>query len=213
MINKIKINRNKLLIIIGILIIFVSFTLAYVIDQLMHGATGDVSVISDTVDNLEFYIDKDISLNPNQFNVTEGGGGLSDTAVGTASLIANSINNESTYNYYVYFKINTNEYIYTTEDNKPELVLTITDPNGNLVTSVTNLNYVEVTNADGTAVSGFDITTGLGDYYIVQNQLISTNREVEQVWNVDVTFVNLASDQGANMGKTFNGTLRVEMAS
>ena len=80
-------------IIVSILVLFIGVSLAYVVAQLSGGAFGDVNVTSDTTDNLTFSVSKDISLNPTQFNVTEGGGGLSDTAVGTASLLANSTNN------------------------------------------------------------------------------------------------------------------------
>lgn len=91
---------------------------------------------SDTTDNLQFNVDKDIYLNPTQFNVVEGGDNLSDTAVGTATLLANSTTNNFSTTYYVYFQINSNNYIYTTEEQTPKIILTITNPNGEEVTSV-----------------------------------------------------------------------------
>ena len=109
-------KKKRLVIIVSILVLFIGVSLAYVVAQLSGGAFGDVNVTSDTTDNLTFSVDKDISLNPTQFNVLEGGGGLSDTAVGTASLLANSTNNTFSTTYYVYFNINSNNYIYTTED-------------------------------------------------------------------------------------------------
>ena len=124
-------KKKRLVIIVSILVLFIGISFAYVVAQLSGGAFGDVDITSDTTDNLTFSVSKDISLNPTQFNVTEGGGGLSDTAVGTASLLANSTNNTFSTTYYVYFNINSNNYIYTTEDQKPEIVLTITDPNNN----------------------------------------------------------------------------------
>lgn len=133
-----KLDKNKkiILTIIAMLILCVGLTLAYIIASLQDEARGNASVTSDAVDILRFEVDKDISLNPTQFNVTEGGDNLSDTAVGSAILRANSTDNNATYNYYVYFQINSNNYIYTTPEQTPEIILTITDPEGNPVTNI-----------------------------------------------------------------------------
>ena len=142
----------------------------------------------------------------------EGGGGLSDTAVGTASLLANSTNNTFSTTYYVYFNINSNNYIYTTEDQKPEIVLTITDPNDNPVTELPNndLTYVTAENADGTTVSGFDITTASGLFNIATLYPISSTSSTEptvQNWTFTVTFINLTTNQTENGGKTLNAEI------
>lgn len=203
-------KRRILLIVIGVLIVAVGVTLAYVVAQLSSGAIGNANVTSDTTDNLQFSVSKDISLNPTQFNVTEGGGGLSDTAVGTATLLANSTTNSFSTTYYVYFNINSNNYIYTTEEQKPEIVLTITDPTGQPVTEVSGLTYVNAENADGTVVSGFDITTKTGMLNIASDYAISstssTNATVQN-WTFTVTFINLTTNQTDNGGKTLSGEL------
>ena len=154
-------KKKRMIIIVSVLVLFIGVSFAYVVAQISGGAIGNANVTADTTDNLKFSVNKDISLNPTQFSVTEGGGGLSDSAVGTASLLANSTNNTFSTTYYVYFNINSNNYVYTTEDNKPEIVLTILDPNDNPITELPNkdLTYVTAENADGTTVSGFDITT------------------------------------------------------
>ena len=205
-----KLDKNKkiILTIIAVLILCVGSTLAYIIASLQDEARGNASVTSDAVDILRFEVDKDISLNPTQFNVVEGGGGLSDTAVGSATLLANSTDNNATYNYYVYFLINSNNYIYTTDDNKPEIVLTITDPLDQVVTQVDGLEYVEVTNADGSEVKGFDITTKSGLYNVASLYEItsaSSTDETVQEWTFTVTFVNLDTNQAENGGKTLEG--------
>ena len=115
-------RRKKLIILVSVLVVFIGITFAFIVAQISGGAIGNANITADTTDNLQFSVDKDINLNPNQFNVPVGGGGLSDTATGTASLFANSTNKSAAFDYYVYFLINTNEYIYTTEDNKPEIV-------------------------------------------------------------------------------------------
>ena len=205
-------KKKRLVIIVSILVLFIGISFAYVVAQLSGGAFGDVDITSDTTDNLTFSVSKDISLNPTQFNVTEGGGGLSDTAVGTASLLANSTNNTFSTTYYVYFQINSNDYIYTTTDRKPEIVLTITDPNNNPVTELPNndLTYVTAENADGTTVSGFDITTASGLFNIASlypiSSTSSTNPTVQN-WTFTVTFINLTTNQTENGGKTLNAEI------
>ena len=208
--TKLKDKRKKLIIIVSILVVFIGITFAYIVAQISGSAIGNANITADTTDNLDFSIDKDINLNPNQFNVTEGGGGLSDTATGTASLLANSTNNSATFDYYVYFQINTNEYIYTTEDNKPEIVLTITDPTGQPVTSVEGLTYVTAQNADGTTVSGFDITTASGLINIASNYEITSSssaQATEQDWVFTVTFINLTTNQSENGGSTLDAEI------
>ena len=210
--TKLKDKRKKLIIIVSILVVFIGITFAYIVAQISGSAIGNANITADTTDNLDFSIDKDINLNPNQFNVVEGGGGLSDTATGTASLLANSTNSSATFDYYVYFLINTNEYIYTTEDNKPEIVLTITDPEGNPVTKLANsdLKYVEAENADGTITKGFDITTASGLINIASLYEITSNSSVDatvQDWTFTVTFINLDTNQTENGGKTLNAEI------
>ena len=203
-------KKRIILVIIGVLILTIGVTLAFIIARIQDEARGNASVTSDTTDNLRFEIDKEITLNPNQFNVTEGGSGLSDTAVGSAILRANSTDNNATYSYYVYFNIKSNNYVYTTADNKPEIILTITDPNDNLVTSIPSnaLTYVEVTNADGSEVKGFDITTKTGLYNIASLYEITSNSSTNDTvhdWTFTVTFINLDTNQYENGGKTLEG--------
>ena len=205
-------KKKRLIIIVSVLVVFIGVTLAYVVGQISDGAIGNANVTADTTDNLQFSVDKDISLNPTQFNVTEGGGGLSDTAVGTATLLANSTDETATYDYYVYFNIKSNDYTYTTEDNKSEIVLTITDPEGNPVTKLANsdLKYVEAENADGTITKGFDITTASGLINIASLYEITSNSSTDatvQDWTFTVTFINLTTNQTENGGRTLNAEI------
>ncbi len=202
-------KKKRMIIIVSVLVLFIGVSFAYVVAQISGGAIGNANVTADTTDNLKFSVNKDISLNPTQFNVTEGGGGLSDSAVGTASLLANSTNNTFSTTYYVYFNINSNNYVYTTEDQKPEIVLTILDPNNNPITELPNkdLTYVTAENADGTTVSGFDITTANDLFNIASLYPISSTSSTEatiQNWTFTVTFINLTTNQTENGGKTLN---------
>ena len=197
-----KLDKKKkiILTIIAVLILTIGVTLAYIMAQLQDEARGNVNVTSDAVDILRFEVDKDITLNPTQFNVTEGGDNLSDTAVGSAILRANSTNDSATYNYYVYFQINSNDYIYTTEEQTSEIVLTITNPEGNPVTSISGLDYVT-----SGGVSGFDITTKSGLYEVAELYEIISNSSTQdtiQEWEFTVSFINLDTNQYENGDKT-----------
>ena len=210
--NKVKtyLKNKKILLLSLLLILFIGVSFAYVIAQISGGATGNVNIGADTTDNLKFSVDKEIDLNPTQFNVTEGGSGLSDQATGTASLVANSTNKTATYNYYVYFQINSNNYVYTTPEKKPEIVLTITNPLGEEITSLSGLNYVTATNADGTQVKGFDITTANDLYNVASLYEISSSSSTNptiQNWTFKVTFINLTTNQHENGGKSLNASI------
>lgn len=203
-------KKKGLIIIVSVLVVFIGVTFAYVVGQISDGAIGKANVTADTTDNLQFSVDKDISLNPTQFNVTEGGGGLSDTAVGTATLLANSTNKTATYDYYVYFNIKSNNYTYTTEEQKPEIILTITDPTGEAVTSIEGLAYVTTQNADGSEVNGFDITTKSGLFNVASLYEITSNSSTDatvQDWTFTVTFINLTTNQSANGGSTLDAEI------
>ena len=210
--NKVKtyLKNKKILLLSLLLILFIGVSFAYVIAQISGGATGNVNIGADTTDNLKFSVDKEINLNPTQFSVTEGGSGLSDQATGTASLVANSTNKTATYNYYVYFQINSNNYVYTTPEKTPEIVLTITNPLGEEITSLSGLNYVTATNADGSTVTGFDITTANDLYNVASLYEISSSSSTNptiQNWTFKVTFINLETNQHENGGKSLNASI------
>ena len=201
--EKLDSKKRTIIVIIAVLTLTIGVTVAYIIAQLADSAIGNTSVMSDTVDMLNFEIDKEIVLNPNQFNVVEGGNNLTDTAVGSAILRANSTDNNATYNYYVYFQINSNNYIYTTEDQKSEIILTITDPTGSPVTSVDGLTYVE-------SLGGFDITTKSGLYTVAETYEITSNSstiDTVQDWTFTVSFINLDTNQYENGGKTLEAEI------
>ena len=193
-----KIKKNKLLYFLGVLIVgifivlIVRFTYAYLAAN-VNEARGDVSVDSDETDNLKFAVGDPLSIDATPTTLPENGENLVDTTTATATLLANSTNKTATYDYYVYFNIKSNNYTYTTEGYKPEIVLTITDPEGNLVTELANsdLEYVEAENADGTITKGFDITTASGLINIASLYEIASNSSTDatvQDWTFTVTF-------------------------
>ena len=205
-----KVDRRKItLIILGVailIVLVVGITYAFFQNQIGEPATGNVNVATDTPDNLQFNVSNDISITINQFNFGPDAGNQSDDAVATATLLANSTNDTATYTYYVYFKINNNDYVYTTDDQKPEIILTVTDPTGVPVTEVEGLTYNQ-------ELGGFDITTANGTFAVASAYTITSNSSVTpttQNWNFTATFINLDTDQGENAGKKMDAEIIIQ---
>lgn len=222
--EKWSINRKTLEIVIICIATFIiaifSVTYAYFENQTGGTAKGNASVETDSIDILNFNVSNDISLTINQFNFGVGAGNLSDSATATASLKANNTTNTANYTYYVYFKINSNGFTYTTDDQKPEILLTITNPAGQAVTSIEGLTYksnVTTTTSSGTqTVSGFDITNKTGTFAIASAYTISSNSSTSfttQNWNITATFINLDTDQQANAGKNMSAEVIIQRAA
>ena len=214
-------DRKKLekYLIIGAIAIFaiVSVTYAFFQAQLDDGASTNVNLDTGTTDSLTFDVGDDISLSINQFNFGVGAGNLTSNTTASATLLANNASNTATYNYYVYFRINSNEFIYTTSDSKPEIILTVTDPTGQPVTSIDGLTYVQniqTTTSDGTTqtVSGFDITTATGTFAVASLYSITADSTTPTVhnWEFTATFINLDSDQQGNTGKTMDADIIIQ---
>ena len=101
--------------------------------------------------------------------------------------------------YNIYIIIEANNLEYTTPNNTPELLLNVTDPNGNKLTNITGLVHYE---------QGFDITTRTGGFLIASDYVIEANNATEvQNWNIEITLANLDSNQNANTGKNFSAKI------
>ena len=206
-------NKRILTYVIVLIVLAIGVTFAYFVAQTGDGAKSNVNIKADSVDDLKFSVDKDLSLSANQFNFAQGSGNLSDSVTAKASLKANSTKSTATYNYYVYFQMESNEYKYTTENKLPEIVLSITGPNGE-ITSVDGLTYVSASDADGTQVKGFDITElgssiiKIADSFEISSS--SSTNYTNQEWVFRVTFINLNADQTDNEGKTMTGKVLIQ---
>ena len=191
-----------LLLVAGITLIIVTLgaTYAYFQAQGNRGANIDTSIITGTTDLLSFKFGDEINIQANQDNFGAGMGNLSDSTTGTALLRAGDTTNNVDATYNIYLIIESNNFEYTTENQTPEILLNVTDPNGNPVENITGLVHYE---------EGFDITTRTGGFLLVPDYQISATNisETIQDWNIEVTFVNLDSDQNANTGKTLTGKL------
>ena len=207
-----KIKRNKLLYFLGVLIVgifivlIVRFTYAYLAAN-VNEARGNVVVDSDETDNLKFAVGDPLSIDATPTTLPENGENLVDTTTATAKLLANETNNTAEYNYWVYFTISNNTFIYS-DGSTPEIILTITDPEGNPVTNIEGLTY-------GTfnGVSGFDITTQNGTFAIANGYTITSNsstEETNQTWTLTLTYLNLSFDQSANYGNSMNTEVKMQ---
>ena len=147
-------RKEKVWMIIGVitLLIFgIGATFAYFIAEGGNAEQTNINVTTHTTDSLVFEVGKAISITADQTTFAPGAGNRADNTFARAELKANSSTNNATEHYYVYLAIDTNEFTYSTEEQTAELILTITDPNGNPLTSINGLNYVTVGD-----ISGFD---------------------------------------------------------
>ena len=207
-----KIKNNQVLyvlsiLIIGILLLLIArITYAYLAPRI-QSALGNVTTISDTVDDFKLELGQPLSLNATATTLPESGSNLVVTSTEIAKLKANSTKKTATYNYYLYLQITNNTFKYS-DGTTPEIILTITDPNGNEITSLDNLTY-------GTynGVSGFDVTTKTGLFAIANNYEITSNSSTtytEHDWNITLTYLNLNIDQSANYGNSFETKLYLQ---
>ena len=200
-------RKEKILMLITLLGFFVvvgGATYAYFVAQGGATSNGSVRVQSSTTDNLSFSVGSSIALTADQSSFASGKGNVTGSTTATALLTANNATNKATEHYYLYFNITNNPFIYTTSDNSAELLLTITDPTGTVVTELDGMNYVT-----SGGVSGFDITTYTGSIKIADSYEISASPNKTDTWKVQVTLVNLNSDQTSNAGKSFTGVLQI----
>ena len=199
-----KIKSNKLLSILSVLIIGVFFiliarvTYAY-LAPVFNSAKTDVMGSSDTVDDFKFELGDPLKIDATPTTLKENGTNYVTSTTAKALLKANSTKKTATYNYYVYFQIASNTFTYS-DGSTPEIILTVTSPNGDEITSIDGLTY-------GTfnGVSGFDITTKKGLFNIANNHEIISNSSTAyttQSWTIKITYLNLSIDQSANFGNS-----------
>ncbi len=200
--KKIRLNKTILLIVVAIitLIVFIGgTTYAYFANDMADPTQKNMEIMSNTVDNLFFEIEKDIQINANINNFTQGQENLSDNTDATATLIPNNYNNQAIAMYNVYIIIEENDLEYTTENQTPELLLNVTDPNGKNLENITGLIHYD---------NGFDITTRTGGFLIASDYVIEASNVAKvQTWNIEITLVNLDSNQNANLGKRFSAKI------
>ena len=166
---------------------------------MFNSAKTDVMGSSDTVDDFKFELGDPLKIDATPTTLKENGTNYVTSTTAKALLKANSTKKTATYNYYVYFQIASNTFTYS-DGSTPEIILTVTSPNGDEITSIDGLTY-------GTfnGVSGFDITTKKGLFNIANNHEITSNSSTAyttQSWTIKITYLNLSIDQSANFGNS-----------
>ena len=205
-------NKKALLLtitgILTLLVFVVSAAFAYINMVESGGTGGDINTSTGTTDSLRFEIEKELSIKITQENFGEGKGNLSDKTFARATQMANNTTNEATSKYYLYLNLKVNDFKYTTDDKKTEVLLQIIDPDGNPLTVVEGLNYV--TTDEG--LSGFDITEARGLKTIVSEYTIHTDGEAPttQEWGITILLVNLETNQKENYGKVIEGQVLMQ---
>lgn len=207
-------KTNKVFTVLYIIAFFIMLTAAsfayFTYDIKISHVSPSISTESKITEFISFNVGSDIKLAADNTNFTQDFGNVSSTSLVNASLKLNG-NEELIKHYYdLYLDIENNNFVYSTEDKRAELIMTVIDPNGKELTNIDGINYVSIATRDG-VVSGFDITElRKGKYYIAKKYKIETNSEINQEWEVSVTLVNLNENQNANKNKELIGAIKIE---
>ena len=195
---------------LALVALVVGATFAYFQAQVGEGKSADIVVKSYTVDTFTFATGSQISLNLDQENFASGKGNITGSTYASATLTANNKTNTATEHYYLYLNIENNTFTYSINENTPEIIMTIIDNAGTEVTDITGLTHTSVTDANGTQVSGYDITNKNGIITLFNNREITTTSSKEERWNIKVTFVNYDKNQSANAGKSMSAKVMIQ---
>ncbi len=203
-----ELKQSLLIVLVVLVVSIVGISFAYFVASASGSGTSDIEVnVGDTA-TLEFVKGDDLTIDANLTNFSEGLDSLSSEST-TKAILTSDTNASETYN--VYFNINSNDFEYTTDDATPELVLSITKPDGTELSSVDGLTY---TTENG--VTGFDVTTKTGLITIASDYVIEkddSSADVTDEWIFTLHLVNLDSNQNDNNGKTFDSEVIVQSES
>ena len=196
---------------VTLIALVVGATFAYFKAQGGTGSSTEVKVTTYTTDMLTFTTGNAISLYADQSSFGQEKGSLSGETFAKATLVANNKTNEATDNYYVYFNIENNTFKYTLGEDKPELILTVTGPDGNEVTEISGLTHKVVQDRENKSISGFDVTTTNGLITIANKKTITATTDAkEEQYTLKLTFVNYEGDQTANAKSTLSAKVMIQ---
>ena len=197
--------------VVTLIALVVGATYAYFKAQGGTGSSTEVKVTTYTTDMLTFTTGNAISLYADQSSFGQEKGSLSGETFAKATLVANNKTNEATDNYYVYFNIENNTFKYTLGNDKPELILTVTGPDGNEVTSLPGLTHKVVQDRENKSISGFDVTTTNGIITIANKKTITATTDAkEEQYTLKLTFVNYEGDQTENATSTLSAKVMIQ---
>ena len=208
--EKKKVKLFSAIALITLALLVVGVTYAYFQNQYGSASNADVNVTTYTTDVLTFATGDDINIEADQTTFGKDKGSVSGATYASALLTANNKTNKAVEHYYLYLNIENNTFTYSVQDGKPELIMTITDKDGNEVKNIDGLTYTEVTDRTNKKISGYDITTKSGLVTIFNNREIIAEPKAEDKWNITITFVNYEENQNANTGKALSAKLMIQ---
>ena len=201
--------------VVTLIALVVGATFAYFKAQGGTAGSTEVKVTTYTTDMLTFTTGSAISLYADQSSFGQEKGSLSGETFAKATLVANNKTNEATDNYYVYFNIENNTFKYTLGEDKPELILTVTGPDGE-VTELPGLTHKVVQDRENKSISGFDVTTTNGLITIANKKTITATQATpskEEQYTLKLTFVNYEGDQTENAKSTLSAKIMIQKES
>ena len=196
--------------VVTLIALVVGATYAYFKAQGGTAGSTEVKVTTYTTDMLTFTTGSAISLYADQSSFGQEKGSLSGETFAKATLVANNKTNEATDNYYVYFNIENNTFKYTLGEDKPELILTVTGPDGNEVMELPGLTHKVVQDRENKSISGFDVTTTNGLITIANKKTITATPNAEEQYTLKLTFVNYEGDQTDNAKSTLSAKVMIQ---
>ena len=199
--------------VVTLIALVVGATYAYFQNQYGSASNADVNVTTYTTDMLTFETGNAISLYADQTTFGQEKGSLSGETFAKATLVANNKTNEATGNYYVYFNIENNTFKYTLGEDKPELILTVTGPDGNEVTELPGLTHKVVQDRENKSISGFDVTTTNGLITIANKKTITATPSKEEQYTLKLTFVNYEGNQTENTTSGLSAKVMIQKES
>ncbi len=220
MIKQIKENKylKSLLILIMLVLIIIVARISYAYFKLMYKETGPTGIEVNMHETaaLQFIPGNPLEMDVNKSTLPKEGTNLSVVSNPKAKLLIKD-NEESLY-YNVYFTISSNDFTYTTPEEIPEIILTITGPDGNELTQedIPDLPYIEADSEKYQNVTGFDVTQYSGTVMVKENQEISLamvqDTDMEQNWTFSLTYINLDFNQSANLDKSLTVEVKMQQA-
>ncbi len=193
-----KVKKRVIVMIVSVLVLTISVGYAFIAGGVGPAANTDVDIASGSTTKLTFTEGTPIGLELNQTTLAEGGSDVRGTTTSSATLTLGTNVTSATEYYQVYLNIEANNFIYTTSAKTPEILLSVTDPEGN-AKSIEGLPEV--------SAGVYDITDYKGLIKIVEDYEITGSTTTVHDWEATITFVNLDSNQAANSEKSLDATL------
>ena len=203
-----NLNNKNLLIVLYILILvflLIGSSFAFFTTMNSHWLSNKKEVETAILPSIIYESGSPINIWADGFNFVEGNPSLEDETFVRATLKNGNVDDFTEKFYDITLKIDENDFIYSTESKKPEIIAQIYNNKGEMITKLEGLNYVDVN-----GVKGFDITTKKGEFEVVDNYKIKTKTLTSHEWKLNVIFVNLNENQDENGMRKLSGSLTID---